>query len=196
MERAWHSRGYLPHFDVAGLVQSINFRLFDSLPRTVVHQLLEVADSRARHDKAEALLAAGHGACWLAEHDNARLVERALLHFDGLRYRLLAWCVMPNHVHVLIETLPGHPLDGVVRSWKAFTARAINRRLGRRGHVWHPDYYDRYIRDDDHLHAAIRYIEENPVAAGLVSSAERWLYSSAFRDRSLGRVPGVAGGEE
>jgi REP element-mobilizing transposase RayT len=73
---------------------------------------------------------------------------------------------MPNHVHVLIEAFADSPLPEVVQSWKSFTAKAINRWLGRNGEVWQREYFDRYIRDDAHLRAVIDYIEGNPVAAG------------------------------
>lgn len=100
----------------------------------------------------------------------ATLVENSLLHFDGDRYRLLAWCIMPNHVHVLIETitingLPGsagipagktsqhspHSLSKIIHSWKSFTATEANRILGRTGPFWFREYHDRYIRDEKHL---------------------------------------------
>jgi type I restriction enzyme R subunit/putative DNA methylase len=78
-------------------------------------------------------------------------MENALLHFDDQRYRLLAWCVMPKHVHVLIETwgsagvspAKGWPLAGVIQSWKSFTAKAIKQLLGRGGEFWQREYYDR-----------------------------------------------------
>ncbi|MCR4297576.1 MAG: transposase, partial [Gallionella sp.] len=127
----------------------------------------------------ESLLDAGHGACWLRQPAIANIVEDALLHWDGQRYRLLAWCVMPNHVHALIETREGYSLPKVVQGWKSFTARLINQHLGRTGTVWMRDYFDRYIRDDHHLAAAMAYIHNNPLKAGLVSNMQDWLHSSA-----------------
>ncbi len=101
-----------------------------------------------------------------------------LRHFDAERYRLLAWCVMPNHVHTLVEMMVGFPLEDVVHSWKSYTAHEINRILGRRGRVWQPEGFDRYIRDEKHFNRVIGYIEDNPVSAGLVRSAEDWPWSS------------------
>src|SRR6185369_9034500 len=107
--RGWFSRGYLPHWDHPGMIQSLNFRLADSLPASVVEQWrLELIQRPAREAaqairrRAEKYLDAGHGECWLRRPDIAALTENALLHFDEQRYRLLAWCVMPNHVHVMI----------------------------------------------------------------------------------------------
>jgi REP element-mobilizing transposase RayT len=111
---------------------------------------------------------AGHGACWLRDERIAELVEGALLHFDGRRYRLIAWCVMPNHVHALVETVEDWPLAGLVHSWKSFTSHEANRILKRSGEIWLREYHDRFIRDDRHFAKVVSYIESNPVKAGLV----------------------------
>jgi putative transposase len=108
-------------------------------------------------------------------------VEGAMLHFDGDRYRLLAWCVMPNHVHVVVEPTDESGLGTVVLAWKSFTAHRANRILGRRGPFWHKDYFDRFIRDEGHLARTIDYIENNPVKAGLASTPSSWPWSSARR---------------
>src|SRR5260221_6066482 len=92
--KGWHSRGYLPHFDSPETVQFVTFRLADGLPRTVADALAKLPDSLAATDQR---LDAGLGSCWLKNPDIAQMVERSILHFDGQRYRALAWCVMPNH---------------------------------------------------------------------------------------------------
>ena len=124
--------------------------------------------------RIEQYLDEGHGACWLRDDRIAQLVQNALLKFDGERYRQLAWVIMPNHVHALIEVFDGYPLDRVVHSWKSFTAKQANKILRRRGKFWSADYFDRFIRDDEHLSAVVTYIEENPVKAGLVHAAREW----------------------
>jgi putative transposase len=179
--KGWYSRGYLPHLDQPGLLQFITFRLSDSLPAAVLQRLMAetAADEAERYRRIEAHLDSGHGACWLRRPAIATLVQDALLHFDGARYRLLAWVIMPNHTHVLIETQRSFPLPGVVQSWKGFTARQANARLGRRGAFWHRDYYDRYIRDDAHWAAVTRYIDHNPVKAGLAKNVADWPFGSA-----------------
>ncbi len=184
--KGWYSRGYLPHLDTPGLLQGVTFHLGDSLPRHVLGRLrAEAAESLIERQRTmERLLDAGYGACWLGRPEIARLVEDALLHFDGIRYRLLCWTVMPNHVHALIETLPGHPLYRVVQGWKGFTAFAANRLLGRSGAFWARDYFDRYVRDDRHLAAVVRYIDNNPVKARLAESPEGWPFGSARRRAS------------
>jgi putative transposase len=189
IHKEWRSRGYLPHFDRPGLIQFITFRLHDSLPKAAIEQMkaelnwiegLPSADPRevGLRRRIAQLEDAGHGTCYLRDPALATVVQDTLLLFDGARYRLLAWCVMPNHVHVLVETLPGYPLDTVVHSWKSFTAHAANRILKRRGEFWMPEYFDRFIRDEEHLSRAIWYIHENPVKARLVTVVTEWPFSS------------------
>ena len=216
--RGWFSRGYVPHWDHPGMIQSLTFRLHDSLPSEVVrrwkaelglplgpparmpalagasaslptkgpeakHEMdgreIELRQRIARHEDE------GHGECWLGQPRIGGLVEAALLHFDGERYRLLAWCVMPNHVHVLVETELGFPLPDLLHGWKSYSANEANRILGRRGVFWQREYVDRYLRNQEHFTAAIRYIEGNPSRAGLVKFPAEWPFSSA-RYRDLG----------
>ena len=197
--KAWHSRGYLPHLDQPELIQFVTFRLSDSVPAEAVaawkEELAltgrEPADDPRRaelRERIEHYSDQGHGACWLRDERIAESIEKALLHFDGARYRLLAWVVMPNHVHALLETLPGFPLGGVVHSWKSFSAKQANELLGRTGSFWMQDYFDRYIRGEEHFVAAIRYIEQNPVKAGLVRSANDWQWGSAS-GKDMGETP-------
>ena len=168
----WRSRGYLPHFDAAHVIQHIVFSLADAMPPAFR------APSAMHADRA---LDRGHGSCLLREPRCAAMVEDALLRADAERYRLLAWCVMPNHVHVVAEQLEGCPLGDVVQAWKSTAAHEINHALGRKGRLWRREYFDRFMRDDDHLSTTIAYVENNPVAAGLVAAPADWRWSSARR---------------
>jgi REP element-mobilizing transposase RayT len=154
--------------------------LADSLPRQAIERI-RMQDDVLRHLDHE--LDAGLGSCWLRRSEIASLVEEALFHFDDQRYRLLAWCLMPNHVHVVIEMLGGHSLSRVVWSWKSFTAKQANTILQRSGVFWDVDYFDRYMRNEEHLSRTIEYVEQNPVKAGLCSTPPEWPWSSArFRE--------------
>ncbi len=190
--KGWYSRGFIPHFDQPGLVQGITFRLADSLPAHVVASLaedLKDADDPTKRARIEAYLNAGYGACYLRDPRIARLVEDALLYFDGERYRMIAWVIMPNHVHTLIETMKGYPLDSIVHSWKSYSAQEANQILGRTGRFWYREYFDRYIRDERHFVSAVRYIHNNPVKAGLVENPEDWPFSSARHFDARGLLP-------
>ena len=181
----WHQRGYLPHRDVPGLRQFVTFRLHDSFPasrRGEWAALVRIEDDRQRRQQVEEYLDRGYGECWLRQPAIAALTEGALRHFDGERYQLLAWVVMPNHVHVLVQINPT-PLAGVVQSWKRFVAREANKLLRREGTFWEHEYWDTYMRDEAQLTKARRYTEQNPVKAGLVREGKDWAWSSArFRD--------------
>ena len=113
----WHSRGYLPDFEAGEIPQSITFRLGNSLPTALLHEmeselkyLLKTRASQERRKRIEQALDQGQGDMHLADPRIAQQVENALLHFDGERYRLHAWCVMPNHVHVLTTPRTGYVL--------------------------------------------------------------------------------------
>jgi REP element-mobilizing transposase RayT len=185
----WHSRRYLPHFDSPGVVQMITFRLADALPVGILAEVSrEAADAADRRARIEAVLDAGRGSCSLGDPLVAQTIQNALLYFDSERYRLIAWVVMPNHVHTIIEAMLGYSISDIVHSWKSFTAKEANRLLGQTGEFWQPDYYDCAIRDERHLTSAIRYIHENPYKAGLVSRAEEWVFGSG---RLAGPTPGT-----
>lgn len=138
----------------------------------------ELAEAGFREVAAQAEPCLQAGSCVLADREISALVQGALLHFEGERYRLSAWCVMPNHVHVVVAPTGGHGLSGVLHSWKSFTANQINRRLGLRGVLWERESLDHLIRSERDLERFVRYVEQNPVEAGFCSSPENWEFSS------------------
>jgi REP element-mobilizing transposase RayT len=121
----------------------------------------------------------GYGSCFLRDERLAKTVEDSLVHFDGVRYALHAWCVMPNHVHTLFTPRSGHKMSTFLHSWKSFTARECNKVLGRTGQFWQREPFDRYIRNERHFRNAQTYIEDNPVKAGLCRVPTDWRWSSA-----------------
>jgi REP element-mobilizing transposase RayT len=192
MHKGIHNRGYLPHWDFADSVQAITFRLDDSLPVEVVRRWKrELNEMLASPDQEESRRAqaelrrriadyedAGHGECLLAIPDHAAIVQAQLKKHHGSKYKLIEWCIMPNHVHVLMKLLDDTPLHEIVKRWKAVSAVQINRLTGRCGSLWMVDYHDRYIRDMDHFLNARAYIRMNPVKAGLCKEPEDWPWSS------------------
>ncbi len=179
--RGWRHRGFLPHLDAPDTVQAITFRLADSLPRPVYERLAATGEAGLTV-RVDAEIDRGLGRCLLADPRHAQTVADALAHFDGERYRLIAWVVMPNHVHVVIAQIAGFRLSEIVQGWKSVSARRI-KAAGVEGAIWAPDYFDRYVRDEAHLEACVRYTENNPVKAGLPDRPEAWPFSSASRQR-------------
>ena len=214
LNRGWYSRGYLPHHDEAGLRQCITYHLADSLPSKLLsmmeRELKVVAAERMpmeRRRYIEHWLDTGHGSCALRNSEVAQCVVDTWKRFDDERYDLIAWVVMPNHVHVLIRQYADIPLGKIVQSWKSYTAKKIREiedcragarrsgeeegKLARAGArrsgeeaVWQREYWDRSIRDEKHYRAVVNYIHQNPVEAGLVRCASDWPWSSFHEHRS------------
>ncbi len=179
----WRSRGYLPHLDALGQQQHIVFSLADAIKGA------DFSGGPADHRRQlEAYLDKGFGECLLARPELAKIVQDELLRLDVERYRLMAWCIMPNHVHAVIEQV--EDIAGTVRRWKSWTSRQINSALGRSGALWRREYFDRVARDENHLQTMIHYVESNPVAAGLVAYPIDWPWSSAAHRASAGQGPG------
>ena len=183
--RGWHERGYIPHRDSPGLTQFITYHLVDAFPAALLGEwsaLLKIEKDRERRKQLETYLDQGRGQCWLRRSDLAAVCQQAFLHFHGHRYLLKAWCLMPNHVHVLVaETTV--PMAEFVQSWKGYSARRCHQVLGDAGSFWADGYWDTYMRDAEQEFRTIRYIENNPVAAGLALDSKDWPWSSArFRN--------------
>lgn len=192
--KGWHSRGYLPHFDCGEIPQFITFRLTDSLPaellnvwRAMLEHLSKTEAESELRNRIEEHLDGGTGHAWLKNPAIASVIENALFHFDGRRYRLHSWVVMPNHIHVLLTPATGYGVPGIVHSLKSFTAKEANHLLERKGGFWQVDYYDRYVRNEEHYYRTVEYIEMNPVRAGLCESREEWAFSSAAMSHKSGR---------
>jgi REP element-mobilizing transposase RayT len=170
----------------------VTFRLFDSLPRSILEQWRQELSQRPEKDaeteerkRIEAHLDRGEGSAWMKDAPIAAVVQDAMLYFDCVRYHLQAWVVMPNHVHAMVTPSGVWELGQILHSWKSYTATECNRLLGRSGRFWQKESFDRYVRDEKHYHQAVSYIETNPVKAGLCKTPEDWKWSSARR-RNLG----------
>jgi REP element-mobilizing transposase RayT len=182
------NRGRLPHRENKHAVYFVTFRLADSLPKTVLQQIEWerrdiVSTAPAMHrdlspneqkrlaalftDRVETYLDAASGSCNLAKRPIANSVVQALRHFDDVRYRIFAWRIMPNHVHVIFQPLEANALAGILHSWKSYTAKEANRLLKRTGSFWQREYYDHLVRDEEDFGRIVRYVLENPRRAGL-----------------------------
>lgn len=202
-----HCRGYLPHIENKQY-QMITFRLYDSVPKEVVEGWKETlsllggqltSSQREQQERpprrhsfstykteADRLLAlldkyedAGYGSCVLKNDNVAKIVHDAIFFYHGKKYNVISWCIMPNHVHVLIEVMKNISLSSILHSWRSFSSNEINKVLNRRGRLWMPEYFDRFIRDNDHFNNVVDYIHNNPVKAGLVKEATEYKWSSA-----------------
>jgi REP element-mobilizing transposase RayT len=132
-------------------------------------------------DRVDKYLDAGHGTCYLRDPALASLVSNAVQFFEGQRYELRAWVVMPNHAHVVVWPMPGYTLSDILHSWKSFTSHKINAYLPTKVvPFWQGESYEHLIRDDEDLHRCCHYTLMNPVNANLCARPEDWQWSSAY----------------
>ena len=189
----WRNR--LPHWHQTGTLYFVTFRLGDAVPAGLLRQWEEersawlkhhpqpwsVADEREYFNRfprtLEQWLDQGNGECILRRPEAAKLVGDALLHGNGERYRQLCWVIMPNHIHAIVAPILPERLEEIIQAWRSYTAHALNTLLGRSGQVWQKDYFDRIVRDEEHLCNLIGYIRRNPAKAGL-SEGEYLLWES------------------
>lgn len=195
MELTYYQR-FLPHWLGAGESYFITFRLAGSLPREVVLRLMEERELQRRETAVlpvatsntgkrffstfDAVLdRSDHGPCYLNGPAEAAIVQASLHYADGPGYKLLAYCVMPNHVHLVVH-LPVDattPLARTLQRLKSHTARHLNRLRSDTGRVWQRESYDHRIRNMRELAATIAYTLNNPVKAGLAADWQQWPYS-------------------
>lgn len=187
----------LPHWFQPGTLTFLTFRTADSMPREVVERNreqmqkwllendlptstvddpkllakqpdeLQRAFRRMRDRLWQGTLDGCHGACLLRQSALAKIVGEALLYFDGNRYHLETFVVMPNHVHVLLQFGPEPSLAKQTDSWLRYTAREINRVTGRQGKFWQSEPFDHLVRSLEQYEYLRKYIRENPKQANL-----------------------------
>jgi REP element-mobilizing transposase RayT len=195
-----HTENRLPHWQQAGAVYFVTFRLADAVPVRLRNQWENERETwmrahpepwsddveREYHQRfsgaIERWLDAGHGACLLRRAQCARIVANTLRHFEGERAVMISFAVMPNHVHAVFVQNPEFPLEKLLQSWKRFTTREINKLLTRTGNLWQRDYFDRLVRDENHFANCVRYIRRNPEKASLLSNEFILWESQGARD--------------
>jgi len=186
---AYYERN-LPHWHPSGAAIFLTWRLYGSLPTPFSPQAPE---STARETFTQpfrridaALDRALRGPVWMKEEAIAAcvtaIIERGAAELH--QYRLHAFVVMANHVHLLINPL--RPIGRLTNSLKGSSARECNRLLQRTGaHFWQDESFDHWVRTTIEFERILAYIEQNPVAAQLVKAPEHWPWSSASRKSAL-----------
>ena len=187
----------LPHWGQSGTICFITFRTHDSMPRSVVEnwrrdrmlwlrrhnvdptgsnwqsvfEKLDAISQKEFHEifsrRWQQELDKCHGPCVLRRRELAEIVAKSLEHFDGERYELTDYVVMPNHVHVMAAFVNEKGMLDQCESWKHYTATRINRRLNCKGRFWQQDGFDHLVRSVEQFEYLRKYIRDNPVKAGL-----------------------------
>jgi REP element-mobilizing transposase RayT len=170
----------LPHWQQNNAWIFVTWRLADSLPTVLLVKWREEREEwlnfhpepwdteteiiyhKRFSNQIDEWLDAGSGSCVLAQARCAEVVAAAFHHFEGIRYLLDCYVVMPNHVHVLFRPLGDHKLENIIHSWKRHSSRVINQMLEKNGTLWMADYWDRLIRNELHFKRIRDYILTNP----------------------------------
>jgi REP element-mobilizing transposase RayT len=181
------SRGYLPHWEIEGATYFVTYRLRDALPLSVLERLHYEREAMTRQltggirtptaierftieeayaQRVDDELHTERGVSHLRNQQLADAVADNLQHFNRIRYSMFAWCVMPNHVHVVFRLAGNETLDRVLHSWKSYTSHVASAIVGTTT-LWAREYCDRVIRDERHFHDAVAYVRNNPVRSGL-----------------------------
>ena len=179
----------LPRWEASGAIYHVSFHLADSVPQAQLEiwraerqrltELAKTADrpltpdeivllKRAYDEHVERYLASGYGSCLLRHAEVAEALKKTICHANGEKYALHEWCIMPNHVHIVVGGFTdAAPIRDLIQTWKSVSAHRINRVLGRTGEVWHRDAYTRIIRDREEYSRQMSYVWNNPESAGL-----------------------------
>lgn len=176
----FYKHGNLPHLDVADGIQFVTFVLADAAPRFQMRRNSLGMGMRSRDESIlnDRILDQGKGSCILRIPEIANSVLRSVLLNDGTSHELIAWVIMPNHVHLLLAQRKGQRLGSIVKQIKAGATRNIHKLLPGFGPIWQRGYFDRMMRSPEHLRKTVTYIHRNPVKAGLVSCPREWQFSS------------------
>jgi len=179
------TRGYLPHRVVSQATYFVTFRLADSLPASVLlecerntrSKLLTPSKEEFRRRYQEAMeqeLDTSYGQCWLNHPQVASVITNTIRYFNSERYELLAWTIMPNHVHVLLTLIADFSLSSILHSWKSFSAKKANQILGKTREFWQREYFDVLVTSERQFEFFLRYVLNNPVKAGLCNEIFQW----------------------
>jgi putative transposase len=203
-------RRKLPHIQPKDSLFFITFRLFGSLPANIITALREEYESEVRLLKEESQARRDHfdpsvlhrwyferfdeflekyseSPKYLSNNAVAQTIADSIQHWNDKRYTVVCYCIMPNHVHMVIDiggftvdeyrNKTSYRLSRIMETLKGYTAKAANKILSRNGHFWQKESYDHVVRDGNELNRIIRYVMDNPVKAGLVSIPEEWKWT-------------------
>jgi putative transposase len=173
-----HDRGELPHLYKPGGTYFVTFRLADAITPAQLRPKLVSKTTDALELAAAFDPPLTFGSCILKQPAVATIVQEGILS-SREECELLAWCIMPNHVHIVFAPSIGFSPPRLLQSWKGRSSRLINQMLGRSGPLWERESFDHLIRNVESLERFIECVEQNPVKAGLCQRPDQWQFSSA-----------------
>ncbi len=196
----------LPHYQPLGAILFVTFRLVNTIPKEEIAALMQEREINRKpilhehDDKKRSILIYdeskryfGHfdsyldqakdNVSWLTIPSVAKIVYDAILFYDQKEYDVVAFCLMPNHVHLLADMRRKNiPLHSILQRVKSYSAVKANPILKRNGSFWHRENYDHIVRDAEELNRIIKYILNNPVKARLCQCWENWRWTYLNKD--------------
>jgi len=184
-------RRNLPHIQPDDGLFAITYRIKGAIPQSVIDYYEEEYEKAIIKSKVEfqaselffeisdLYLDRGESHNYLLRDNISKIVVSSLKYYDGRYYKLIAYCIMSNHVHLIVDKqgFEDASLSSVFGSIKGYSAKLINKELGREGHFWSAEIYDHLVKSDTELEKQIKYVLNNPVKAGLVGDWRKWDYT-------------------
>ena len=181
-------RRNLPHFYNQDAIYDISFRLVNTVPKSIFDKYFfekECLIKKRKHKEIDQLYKdyiedfldnSGNEKDWLFNEAICKEVISAIQFYNEKRYSVIAYCIMPNHVHLILNTMnyTFHPIGDLLKSIKQFSGKQANKILNRKGQFWHGESYDHIIKSRNELAERIDYLINNPVKAKLVSNGQDW----------------------
>ncbi len=192
-------RRNLPHIQTDNCVLFITYRLAFSLPKQFISDYQEIKKKKNKQSDFEYydefIGSYSDSPKFLNDDKVAEIVKECFHFWHNKRYELICYCIMPNHIHILIKPLQDEEgryylLNKIVYTWKSFTAKKINLVIGKSGKIWCDEHYDHVIRTEEEFRNTVLYVMNNPVKASLCGEVTEWKHSY------LNRVYGSVSGEE
>ncbi len=195
MEHKLFHRRKLPHLHPSSGTFFITYRLVNSLPSEIINKLKE----EYHNEKDVIIISPGKDSYFVAVDEYldkcispknhllipeiAQINKQAIHHFDDKYYQLICYCIMSNHVHLVIKLMEDAPdLSQIMHSIKRFTAKESNIILGKQGRFWTTESYDHLVRNSNELKNIVSYVFNNPVKAGLVNHWQKWSHTFVRED--------------
>lgn len=187
MQHPLFHRRHLPHLHPSEGTFFITYRLVDSMPKEIVNAL----HNEYKNEKEGTLIQPNKHSYFVAFdeymdkyksdkshlsiHEIAEVNKKAIHHYDSNYYQLICYCIMSNHIHLVIKLNENAPdLSQIMHSIKRFTAKESNIILNKKGAFWMKESYDHLIRSDQELRNIVNYVINNPVKAGFTSDWKKW----------------------
>jgi len=209
LEKKPYYKRTLPHFQDEGMTYFITFRLAFTLPENVLQKIRvkrlefnQIFDKLTHEEKIdmqkeyfyqniisfdELVEKYQNQTDWIKIPEISDIIQCSLFYHDGKKYDLVAFTLMPNHVHLILTPLKNinqtdYSISGIMHSIKSYSAKKCNQILKQEGQFWYHENFEHTIRDNNDMQRCLDYVINNPVKAGLVEEWTDWKYTYVSKE--------------